>query len=349
MKEIIDELNNYLNNSNVDSNQNIITDKYNKFVIDKTKFFKIKSQNIEKKICFIDGGSTTLFESPSFCIGFIKTVAVTYLKKKVMGIKINKLFTFSYALNNSNNEIVYKTNFFQFDNKSKVINGFELNSKTNILTTYNENFKISKSIDIARRIAELDIANELLNNLEAGDIIMIDGTLKTFFDSEENLIQKLYKNALQNNILISSILKTNNSITDNGKSVIGLISNNSPSYPWFYDNFINSIEITHKAQIYFLKLHKKSEYVFTLEIYNEQAKIIDINKIIGFFAYYSNDAVFLGYPYGLIKADSLARVTNNEKDMLITQITIKNQRLFEKIKPFIKSIDAHNILDKISF
>ena len=60
-----------------------------------------------------------------------------------------------------------------------------------------------------------------------------------------------------------------------------------------------------------------------------------------------NDSVFIGYPYGLIEADKNARVSNNEKNMLLTLFSAKFGKDWEKIKESLSNLDAHEILDSI--
>ena len=59
------------------------------------------------------------------------------------------------------------------------------------------------------------------------------------------------------------------------------------------------------------------------------------------------DAVFLGYPYGLIEADKNARISNQEKGMLLTLFSAKFGKDWEKIKDSISNVDAHEILNNI--
>ena len=60
------------------------------------------------------------------------------------------------------------------------------------------------------------------------------------------------------------------------------------------------------------------------------------------------DPVFIGYPYGLIEADKNARISNQEKDMLLTLFSTKFGKDWERIKESLSNIDAHEILDNIS-
>ena len=59
------------------------------------------------------------------------------------------------------------------------------------------------------------------------------------------------------------------------------------------------------------------------------------------------DPIFIGYPYGLIEADKVARISNNEKESLKTMFLIKLKS--KNIEKYLNSANAHEILDRISF
>ena len=90
---------------------------------------------------------------------------------------------------------------------------------------------------------------------------------------------------------------------------------------------------------FFTKLHPNSDYVFHFQG-NPEA----LNTLIQL----SNDPVFPGYPYPLIYADKFARITNQEKEFLRTQFITKLGHDFNKLKKYINSTNAHDILDNIS-
>jgi len=71
--------------------------------------------------------------------------------------------------------------------------------------------------------------------------------------------------------------------------------------------------------------------------------------ILSNIAHNSNDYSFPGYPYGLIKADQLSRIAYTEleslKIQLLTEFNQKDYRSY--ILPRLRSVDAHDILNKI--
>ena len=59
------------------------------------------------------------------------------------------------------------------------------------------------------------------------------------------------------------------------------------------------------------------------------------------------DPIFVGYPYGLVEADRIARVSNQEKESLKTIFLVKLRN--KNIEKYLNAANAHEILDKISF
>ena len=70
-------------------------------------------------------------------------------------------------------------------------------------------------------------------------------------------------------------------------------------------------------------------------------------EIINSIAANCNDPVFIGYPYGLIEADKIARIGNNEKEFLRTVFLTKLKK--KDIEKYLSAKNAHGILDRISF
>jgi hypothetical protein len=89
----------------------------------------------------------------------------------------------------------------------------------------------------------------------------------------------------------------------------------------------------------YAKLHESSKHVFKIQLKNANIKDIATLKT-------HNDPAFLGYPYGLVVADQLARVSNKEIDAMRTKMRMKIGR---EANQSLKTHDAHKILDTMQF
>ena len=87
---------------------------------------------------------------------------------------------------------------------------------------------------------------------------------------------------------------------------------------------------------YFVKLHEKAKHVFRFEGNPEILPHLMNN---------SRDALFLGYPYGLILADQLARVSNEEKNSLRMNFLLRKEN--KEIMGYLNATNAHEILDRM--
>jgi hypothetical protein len=277
------------------------------YKINKDNFEEIISQN-NKSITFIDGGQAEIISAGNFCLSFIRVAAITFKNNKKIDHQKKEFYLFTKATYNKN-DLIYESEIFG----DTIINKDDLtissNNKT-IATT--ERAPISKISNMARRFAELALAKTFSNN------IILDGTLETTYPNEEKYLPQQ----------ASALAKSSSLFTTSGNSPVILLNKIGPKYTWNYKINENTS---------FVKLHKNSKHVFRFEG-NIEALSYLINN--------SNDTLFLGYPYGLILADKLARVSNEEKKSLKMQFLLKAEN--KDIANYLYSLNAHDILDNLS-
>src|SRR3989344_4755725 len=86
----------------------------------------------------------------------------------------------------------------------------------------------------------------------------------------------------------------------------------------------------------FVKLHQRSRHVFRFEGNRE---------VLPFLLPHAADALFLGYPYGLVFADAMARVSNQEQKSLFLRLVLNAEN--KEIRDYLSTQDAHAILDNL--
>ena len=155
----------------------------------------------------------------------------------------------------------------------------------------------------------------------------------------------MYKKANEKSIITCGLSKTTTLMTDKGNSIANALNKFNVSEKWIYYPVVEINSSNHQASMSFVKLHEKSRYIFRFEIYKEQKE--KINDVISLISNNCKDSVFIGYPYGLIEADRNARVSMQEKDMILTIFSTKFGKDWEKIKESLSNVDAHEILDNI--
>ena len=127
---------------------------------------------------------------------------------------------------------------------------------------------------------------------------------------------------------VSALAKSSSLFTTSGNSPVILLNKIGLSNCWSYF-------LTDKT--YFVKLNQKAKHVFRFEGNKEVLPYL-INN--------SNDALFLGYPYGLIFVDKIARISNSEKNSLKMNFLLRKDN--QEIAEYLNTSNAHEILDNIS-
>ena len=335
------------NISDIDDNHVQFSDtNYKPFNFNKDNFKQIKDSNANNKIAFIDGGSSEIIKSPNFSLNLIRVYYTIYKENKRITAKKHDFYVFVNA-KEKNNEIFYDC---------EIIGGNEnfIPDKDDLfLSSLDETIKqgitrasISNVSNVIRRFSEIKTATTVARLLEKDDIIVLDGSLQCTFTNEKKYFEELYKKAEEKNIIISGLSKTTTLMTDKGNSISNALNKFNIDGKWFYHPIAEIKTDNHKAEMSFVKLHEKSKYIFRFEIFNEQKE--NINDVISLISNNCKDPVFIGYPYGLIEADRNARVSQQEKEMLLTFFSTKLGKDWEKIKESLSNVNAHEVLDNIS-
>jgi|SRR3989338_7417924 len=310
--------------------------------IDLKNFHPIAKTSSSKKIAFIDGGNAEVISSANFSLNLIRVCFVVYENNKKITAKKFEILAFIQSIN-QNNEIYYKTSFFKANNPIDM-EEISFSSFDHTLMLGINRADISGVANALRRFAELKTA-KLIADDKIADIIVLDGNLQSTLTNESKYLAELYESCSKNNITLTALSKTSSLFTDNG-NLLSVVLGNITNIPvWFYHPIVEINNANHKAEMFFVKLHSKSKHVFRFEIFNKQKS--DAEEIINLLASNCVDPIFIGYPYGLVEADRIARISNSEKDSLKTIFLVKLKN--KNIEKYFSSVNAHEILDRISF
>lgn len=279
---------------------------------------EIAPREHNKQIAFIDGGNSELLASSGFSLQMVRISALVMKKNKKIHSEKNEFFALTYEKENK-----YTTQIFPLKSSMHPdINDFDCLDST--IRIGAQKADISSIAGITRRFAELQLAKEIISKLSKGDIILLDGSLKCKVTGEEKYMNILLNKAEEKGIIVCALSKT----SDNAK--IPNLRLDKASFCQMEDMFL-------------VKLNNSSSYCFQFEI-NDREKIAEALEQL---AKNANDAIFPGYPYGLLLADQFARISGREKDYLVTMFQIKAGKLWERLKQQINTKNAHSILDSI--
>lgn len=322
---------------------------YNAVKIDKKNFHRIEKAVQSKKIAFIDGGNSQIIGSANFSLDLARVCCVVYENKKKVAFKKCDFFIFTNAVKHDN-KICYKASFFETENSDFLKNsgfsqGIYFNSFDRTLMLGISRADISSVANAVRRFAELRMAKIISEKNDFCDIIVLDGNLQSTLTDENRYLNEIYESCSSNNVILAALSKTTSLFTNNGNLLSAVLSDISNLSSWHYHPIAEINNPNHKAEMFFVKFHDKSRHIFRFEIFNLQKSKAE--EAINILAGNCIDPIFIGYPYGLVEADRLARVTNQEKEYLKTMFLIKLRN--GNIEKYLSSANAHEILDKASF
>ena len=315
---------------------------YSAYKIDLENFHQIQKINSNKKIAFVDGGSAEIIGSANFSLNLIRVCCVIYQNSKKLSFKRFEVLALVQAVS-EDNEIFYKTFFFKTGN-SIDLHEISFSSFDRTIMVGINRAEIGNVANAIRRFAELRLARAVAEGKTA-DIIVMDGNLQSTLTGENQYLSGLYEPCEKNKVLLSALGKTNALFTDDGDLLSAVLGNMGQIDSWFYHPIAEISSLNHKAEIFFVKLHEKSRHIFRLEIFNRQKA--DAEEIINALAGNCADPIFIGYPYGLVEADRIARIGKNERESLKARFLFKLQD--KNIEKYLGSKNAHEILDRISF
>ncbi|MBI2668290.1 hypothetical protein HYX14_00440 [Candidatus Woesearchaeota archaeon] len=276
---------------------------------------EIHPQNSEKTIAFIDGGQAEILSGGNLCLSFIRIFAQVMQAGKKISSESHEFYLLTTA-QYRHGDIWYEGKLFPLHGPGLIHEeDLVINSNDASIRAGNERAPISTMTSMARRYAELSLAAKI-----KADYILLDGTLTPIFMGEEKYLQALKDH-------VSALAKTCSLFTTCGNSPTVLLQKLSPFQQWSY--FVD-------GKTYFVKLHPNAKHVFRFE---------GNKDLLPHLLHHSSDALFLGYPYGLISADKMARVSNQEKNSLMMRILgdAKNWELHE----YLNATNAHEILDRM--
>lgn len=334
------------------------------FKVAEERIFKIENNNDIRNLGFIDGGTSSIIRGGDFSINLNRVAGVLFKNNQLTNLiktpEIIEFFSATILKPLTDGTMAYYTCLFPRESEHQKF------LPDDIIIPMNEireimGFKYMPSVEsvagVAMRFAEWSYAKHFVQNeLNKGDIFIRDGSLQTGYNGEIILARDLYLEAKDKSVYITGLSKSCRLITKNGGSLISLIdfiaSNKYPNQKWYYHPIYKITKADNLADVFFVKLHEHAYSPFRFDIFIEQSQVIDIqekNTIISNIAFNADDLSFPGYPYGLIKADQRSCISMKEIEPNKIQLIAEfDSEIYEKyILPRVRSMDAHDILNKI--
>ena len=279
------------------------------FEINKDRFSLISSLQDSEPITFVDGGIANILTAANFNLALIRIASLTLHNLKRIKQHVEEFYLLT-TINSLQATPMFRSKIFG----STLIDPAHLSLKTTDPTIKMglNNAPITTIPSLACRFAELALAATQTN-------VCLDGTLEQTYTNEDIYLARLQQPA--------ALAKSSKIISQKGNAPTILLKKIGPSKPWQY---------VCDHQTSFIKLHEKSKHVFRFE---------GNPSILPTLVTQSSDPIFLGYPYGLILIDQLARISKSRANSIKMKLLLNNEH--KDILPYLSTTNAHDILDSI--
>jgi len=331
-----------------------------KFEITPSGFSEIRHTDSVRTMAFIDGGDGLLDESPNFLITINRAYFSIFKGRNRIRPKSDPKIQFlTHTTSNIHAEggkrkISYGTRMFAYGNED----GRRLPSEAD-LTGYVDNtsvFQSAKFSSMGRRFAEWTLALHVVENeLQAGDMIVMDGSLQTRFRNEVKYANRLYDAAQKKGVTVCGLAKTSRLVTESGDPLFARIEEIAKAVPFdtWHVRVAERVTPDDRGFMFAVRLHEKSQFAFRFEILLEQFEKMspdELNSVFYSLAANSQDLAMLGYPYGAIDADRFAQVRMSELDMyrgLVMSEKLKKPE-WMRLQKHGDSLKAHDVLNGVT-
>lgn len=340
------------------------THNYRPYSFDRSYFKPITPVDSKKKLAFIDGGNRELVGAPNFSIQLNRIYFNIFQgRQRVHKTRIPQrieFFTVTFTVFKTD-EIFFNTEIFPvlelYHERLPRAVDLSFSSTDRQIMMGESRADITRVATLARRFAEWEYTKHIVENeLSCGDVIVMDGTLRTMFKNESNYANAAYEVAKRKGVFFSGLSKTSRLFTNTGLSLLGAVrkmaADNEVGPTWYYYPIAKSLSPKHQGTIIIVKLNEQSKRVFNYELYTEQVETMDreiMNEVLNQLCINSSDVSFPGYPYGLIDADDNARVRGEEVEMYKILLFSEISKLgsWAKFSRHMESTDAHEVLNML--
>ena len=331
-----------------------------------TKFFSsISSIECDSKLSFIDGGNAPVYDSPNVTVQLSRVYFNLFKNEKRVNPRYlsqrMEFYTICYTTAEKD-RIFYETELVpivqDWTKYLPDVRGMKFDTFDPSLMSGRFRVPIRRIAETVRRFAEWKLVGLVIEHeLDEGDAVIRDGTLQTSVTNERVYSNEAMNYAVKNKVVLLGLAKTSSLFTSTGFPLFAAIAelaedSDFRNDAWYYYPIVDINQPDHRAEMYAVKLHRNSDYVFMLEFLKDQAKMMnkpEIEKYICSLAQCAKDASFPGYPYGLIDADRFARVSGNETCAQNLQFLscASSSGVLKRLKRCLKTSDAHELLNKI--
>ena len=300
------------------------------------------------RIAFVDGGNGTVAESPNFVISLNRLYGNIFRGRDRAGtLPDPRIEFFSLVVRRVvyNNQYSTKYTVSIFPHKESHLR--YLPSAHDVASSIRDTATGTdpRIPSLARSLGEWRMAHDMLQTLEDGDILVMDGSLTTLDRIESQYAQNLYRAARKRGVIVCALSKTSRLLTRSGEPLLDRVHEISADtgHGMWYAEVAEQVSSHDRGFVMAVKLHPNAPFPFRFEILREQFEEMDHTRkghILSSLAANSEDVSFLGYPYGLVDADRYAQVRNSDVSMYRTLLESR-LRMGEEMTGILRSLRAY--------
>jgi len=266
--------------------------------LNELSFRKIQETKSDRKVAAVDGGSATVVKGRSFLIGMYRAGLVIFqhgkrIKEKTLPLKL---------------EIIS-----QADVSERYFSAYRDLTKEEPSQAPG----IEKMLDRLRLFSEWKETEELLDELNEGDMLLIDGSLKASIAPPHSFLLKITQKAKTKGVHLVGVTKTSTLYWGDRSPLIPAVvkigERFCPDAKWFCQISARDLHIkspSYFGTIFVARLKASSDFAFRVDV--NRFDPVDPNLVFSFLSNLASDPAFLGYPYPLAAAHHLCRITAGE-------------------------------------
>jgi len=297
-------------------------------------------------ISAVDGGSNTVLMTPTMAVVLNRVYCNQFLgMKKMDNCEMVEFISKTEIVEKGGNNF-FRTEIYPIEGACPLAS-IEIDAKDQTLMVGKTYGDLSRAISMARRFCEWRVAERAI---EAGaECVIVDGALQTAFKGESDVANELYRKAKDAGSIIAGLSKSTTMYLENGFPIAGTVDMmaKKKGYARWIIGLGRSEEWTHRATVYYAKLHEMADRGYRLDVYDgateEQLESL-LRGLLACSAYFG----YPGYPYPLIDAHTYARVGSEEAGSLRGQILDRlSAEDAEKLELMERARASHDVLDSL--
>ncbi len=276
------------------------------------------------RACFIDGGNAPVFESPEARVEYVRLAAVAYEGRE-------------RAATHQEEGLL----LIRYEGGAVVATGeegFSLSVKAGVddeeLRLGREKVTLAAVAGLARFLLECSLVKRLASE-RSFQLVVRDGSLVGANRHEEEALARM-----RGSWLLAGLSKTSSLLTEQGVSASAELLARSPRDCWYA--LLGSVN---GVVVGVARLQPGCERAFRLDVLGGEEEALRAARAL---ALLSGDAAFPGYPYPLVEAHRLARVSAREAGRLRTRLVMEAGERWPVLQRLERGSDAHRILDRLS-